>query len=236
MILALTSFIAGALSVLAPCVVAFIPVIFSRTVHGRRPWLILLSLGFSIFIFSILLKSTTLFIDIPFYVWSILSGLIVFVFGILTLFPVIWEKISLQFGFSLKAQQGFATASTKKGVWGDLLLGASLGPIFSACSPTYALIVATILPADLLSGLVYLLAYIAGLMTILAGIVVFGKKAVVALGWGINPNSRFHKVLGIVLIVLGIIIMTGFDKSILSFLIESGWFDWQINLESNFIK
>lgn len=233
MILLLTSFLAGVLTVLAPCVVAFLPVILARTVGSkRRPWRVLTSLAVSILIFSIVLKSTTLLIDVPTRFWSVLSGSIVLIFGLITLWPKLWETLSLKLGFGLKAQQGLSHASGKQGFWGDAALGASLGPIFSACSPTYGLIVATILPAQPAEGLAYLVAYIVGLLLVLSLIAVFGQKLIARLKWGINPESKFHKILGVILIVIGLAIATGLDKLLLAFLVEQGLFDWQINLES----
>lgn len=237
MILLLTSFIAGALTVLAPCIVAFLPVVLTRSVGSeRQPWRVIASLAASIFIFSILLKSTTLLIDVPTQFWNIVSGGIVFIFGVVTLWPKFWERLSLRFGFLLKAQQSLIKNSEKQGIWGDVIYGASLGPIFSACSPTYALIVASILPARPLEGLLYLLAYLLGLIFMLGLIVHFGRRIVSRLRWGINPESQFHKALGIMLIIIGLGILTGFDKVVLGWLVQGGLFDWQIDLESGLIN
>lgn len=235
MILFISSFFAGVLTALAPCVVLFLPVILSRGADlKRKPWLMLVSLAFSVILFSILLKSTTLLIDVPASVWSILSGLIIFLFGIVTLWPTLWEVVAMRLGFMTRAQQQLSDASKSSGALGDILVGASLGPIFSACSPTYALIVATILPAEPLQGFVYLLCYVAGLLMILTLIALLGRRLIQKLRWGINPESLFHKILGVCLIVIGVLIMFGLDKIALAALIENGLFDWQINLESVF--
>ena len=113
-----------------------------------------------------------------------------------------------------------------------MLFGASLGPIFSVCSPTYALIVAVILPSDPLPGVLYLLAYVAGLLGMLALVAAVGKRLVRALGWGLNPHGIFRRVLGLALIILGLLIVTGLDKQLSSWLVSQGWFDWQVQLEN----
>lgn len=233
MILLISSFLAGMLTVLAPCVVLFLPVILSRGINtNRRPWLVLTCLAFSVIIFSILLKSTTLLIDVPQSFWSAASGVIILLFGVATLWPQMWESISLQLGLMLNAQKQLSNASKSKGVLGDILVGVSLGPVFSACSPTYALIVATILPAEPLQGLIYLLAYVAGLLIVLALIAMLGRGLIQKLRWVINPQGVFHKILGISLVIIGFMIIFGIDKLLLSLLIEGGVFDWQLNLES----
>jgi len=233
MILLISSFLAGILTVLAPCVILFLPVILSRGIDSKRkPWLVLVSLAISVIVFSILLKSTTLLIDVPQSFWSMVSGVIVILFGVVTVWPQLWEAVSLRLGLMLKAQNRLSSSSSSNGAVGDILVGASLGPIFSACSPTYALIVATILPAEPLQGLAYLLAYVAGLMFILTLVMFLGRGLIQKLRWGIDPKSIFHKILGILLMAIGLMILFGLDKLLLSSLIESGVFDWQLNLES----
>ena len=235
MSLIILAFLAGALTVLAPCVVSLIPILLARSATGGKSHsavAVIAGLGVSIILFSILLKSTTLLLGIPSATWAIISGVIVAVFGLVTLFPRLWETIVLKLRLPMRAQQNMGKASTKKGVWGDILLGASLGPVFSACSPTYALIVAVILPADPLLGFVYLLTFVIGLSFMLALLAIFGRALVAKLGWGINPNGVFRKVLGITLLVIGIAIATGLDKDLLSFMVENGLYDFQINFES----
>lgn len=240
MILFLTSFLAGILTVLAPCVVAILPALLARSTDGKRthsPYWVIGGLAASVFAFSILLKSTTLLIDIPTSVWASISGAIIVMFGVVTLFPGLWDRVALALRLPLVAQQNLAQAQENKGGRaGDILIGASLGPVFSACSPTYALIVASILPVTPALGIAYLLSYIAGLSLVLGLIAVFGRAAIQKLGWGINPHSVFKKVLGIILVVLGVLIATGTDKDILALLVENGWFDWQINLESGLVQ
>ena len=131
-----------------------------------------------------------------------------------------------------KANKTSGKALQKQGKLGDIVLGASLGPVFSACSPTYALIIASILPATPVRGVLYLLAFIAGLAGMLTLIALAGSRVVQKLGWGINPNGWFKRTLGIVFLLVGILLATGTDKQILGFIVENGWFDWQVALES----
>ncbi len=232
MILVIVSFIAGAFSVLAPCILPMIPVLLARGVNANRrsAWWVIGGLVSSIFLFSILLKSTTLLIDIPQSAWSVISGVIVAIFGVTMAFPRLWERVSER--LSLRAQQGMAAAGKERGRWGDVLLGASLGPVFSACSPTYLLIVAVILPQEPLAGVGYLLVFLAGLAMALGLVAALGSGLVRRLGWSMDPDGIFRRSVGVVLIVVGVMLATGFDKSILSWLVSQGWFDWQVELES----
>lgn len=232
------SFLAGIFTVLAPCVASVIPILLARSGTAGRPrnaFFVIAGLSVSIIIFTILLKASTALLEVPSYLWEVFSGGIVMLFGILTIFPKMWEELVLRSRFVFKAQRDLSKASIQTGVWGDVVLGASLGPVFSACSPTYALIVAVILPSTPFIGLLYLLAFILGLALMLALLAVFGYKLIRKLGWGLNPNGLFRRLLGTVLVIIGIMIVTGADKVILGLLVENGWYDFQINLESNFM-
>ncbi len=236
MTLFFVSLISGMLSVLAPCVISIIPILLARSSDGKRtrsPLFIIGGLLGSIFVFTLLLKSSTLLIDVSPKFWQTVSGGIIILFGLISLFPKAWETVSAKLKLQSRAQNQSSKALKRNGKIGDLLLGASLGPVFSACSPTYALIVATILPVTPVTGLLYLIVFLLGLGGMLVLISVMGSKLVKKLGWGINPEGWFKRTLGIIFIVIGVAILTGIDKTLLSAAVENGLFDWQLNFESN---
>jgi cytochrome c biogenesis protein CcdA len=225
------------MSILAPCVASLLPVLVARNAEGKRarsPLFIVLGLATSVFVFSILLKSTTVFLGVSQQTWQTVSGLIIIGFGLVTLFPGIWEQTASKLKLQQAGQKASSRALTQHGAWGDAVLGASLGPIFSACSPTYGLIVAVILPTEPTEGLLYLTAFVAGLSAMLYLVLVGGSTVVRKLGWGINPHGWFKRIVGVLFVLVGISILTGFDKDILSWLVENGWFDWQMSLEDRF--
>lgn len=237
--LLVASFLAGVLTILAPCIVSAIPLLLARggsTGRQRSTLFVIVGLSASIIIFTVLLKASSLLLGVPAEVWKIISGGIILAFGLFTLFPGLWEAISLKTRFIFKAQDTMGKAGKQSGPWGDLLLGASLGPVFSACSPTYALIVAVVLPTQPIVGLLYLAAFVIGLALMLALIALFGNSLLKRLGWGLNPRGVFRRVLGIVLIIIGILIVFGLDKTLLGILVENGWYDFQITLESQLMR
>jgi len=102
-------------------------------------------------------------------------------------------------------------------------MGFALGPVFSSCSPTYALILAIILPAWFAFGILALGFYILGLAAILLAISVFGQKLIQRLKWASDPNGRFKKALGVLFILVGLAILTGVDKKIEAKILDSGF-------------
>lgn len=228
MTLLVVSFLAGALTVLAPCILPLLPIIIGGSVsdHERRsPLLITVSLALSIVLFTLVLKVSTIFIDIPQRAWAIISGTIIILFGIVSLFPDLWKQLSDKGGFLGKTNTILERSAARKNHLGDVLMGAALGPVFSSCSPTYFVILASVLPERFAVGLLYLAAYALGLSLVLLGIGYMGQRLVKRLQWAANPKGWFKRGLGILFILVGLFIMTGFDKQFQTYLVSKGIFD-----------
>lgn len=224
MALIVTSFLAGVLTIAAPCVLPLLPVIIGGSVSEKdkkKPIIIILSLSISLVVFTLLLKASTLLIDISASFWASISGSIILFFGVITLFPNLWETISEKFNLGSSSQSFLQQSTQKKGNLGSILIGAALGPVFSSCSPTYALIVATILPQSFFVGLINIISYVLGLAVMLLLIAIYGQKLVTKMKWLADPNGKFKKVLGAIFILVGLAVLTGIDKEIETYLVEN---------------
>ncbi len=237
------SFAAGVLTVAAPCILPLLPVIVGGTVlpgqkkqshDWARPYIITASLAMSVLLFSLLLKASTAFLGVPQMVWNSISGGIVLLFGLNLLFPQAWEIIALKTGIYGKSNQLMQVSGSKKGVLKDVLLGASLGPVFSSCSPTYALIVAVILPRSFTEGLTYLVAYALGLASVLLLIAVAGQSITSRLGWLSDPSGWFRRVIGVLFVVVGVSVLFGWDRKFQAFVLDRGWYDPIMKIEQRF--
>lgn len=235
--LILLSFLSGILTVLAPCVLPVLPVILGTTstsLDKKRSVIVIASFAASVFIFSIILKASTALIDIPPEFWKSVTAIILVVFGWITVFPTLWEKMALALKLQNTSDSLLHSSQTKQGIIGPILVGASLGPVFSSCSPTYSLILATIFPVSFVQGSIYLLVYIAGLVLMLGLIAAFGYALTQRLRFLINPNGVFRKSMGILFILLGLAIFTGIDKKIETGILDIGFFD-VTKLEQKFV-
>jgi cytochrome c biogenesis protein CcdA/thiol-disulfide isomerase/thioredoxin len=232
MILFTLSFIAGVLTVLAPCILPLLPVIIGGSLgvvgeegSKRKLFVIVASLGLSVVLFTLLLKASTALINIPPYFWTWLSGGIVLFFGATLLFPGLWEKLPFIAKLSADSNKLVGAGYQKKSFWGDVLIGAALGPVFSTCSPTYFIVLATVLPQNIALGFVYLLAYTAGLCLMLLLIGLVGQRLADKLGVVADPRGAFKRTLGAIFIVVGLVVVTGWDKQIQIKLLDAGIFD-----------
>lgn len=213
---AFLSFIAGLLTVLAPCVLPFLPVIVGGSLQGAtwRPYVVAASLVLSLLAFTILLKASSSLLFIDPSVWTTLSGVLVIALGFTMLFPQFWARISSRFGFDAKSHEMLEHARKKQGISSAILTGAALGPVFSSCSPTYAWVIATILPVNPAEGILYLGIYCVGLALMLLAIALLGRKLIARLHWAANPTGWFQRIVAIVFIVVGLSVATGIDKHV----------------------
>jgi len=216
-ILLFLAFIAGALTALAPCVLPLLPIIIGGAISGdekdrSRPYLIAGSLAASLILFTYLLKVSSIFIGVSPQLWINFSAGLVIALGISTLFPSAWDRISAALGWQVRSDRLLQAGVTRKGRIGAIATGVALGPVFSSCSPTYAFILATILPKNLVAGLFYLLAYSLGLVTILLLISIKGRKFLNKFSWAIDSHGVVRRSLGMLFILIGIGIGFGYDK------------------------
>lgn len=224
--LLVTSFVAGLLTVLAPCVLPLLPVIVGGSLIDKNKWrplVISFSLAISVVLFTLLLKVFTLFINVPQDFWKYVSGGIIMLFGLALIFPGAWDWLTVKLKLSQGSEGMLQKAQQNKSLWGAVLLGAALGPVFSSCSPTYFVILATVLPVSLGLGIVYLLVYALGLMLIMLMIAYLGRALTAKVKFAANPKGWFKRGLGILLLIVGLAIVTGIEKKAEEAIINAGF-------------
>lgn len=230
MVLLLISFVAGILTVLAPCILPLLPVIVGGSIDGgsasrKRAFVIVASLGVSLVLFTLLLKASTVFIMVPQSFWTSMSGTIIIAFGVALLFPGLWERLPLIGNLNRGSNRLLAAGYQRGGLKGDILMGAALGPVFSACSPTYFVVLASVLPASFVLGFGYLMVYVLGLCLTLLLIALVGQRLADRLGFAADPRGIFKRVLGVLFVLVGVAIITGADKTLQIQILNSGFLD-----------
>lgn len=228
MTLLIISFIAGVLTVLAPCILPLLPVIIGGSVtqdqskaRKLKPYIVTGSLAASVVVFTLIIKVGTFALNIPQEFWTYVSGAIVLIFALSMLLPKFWAKISHKIGVEKSSNRWLATASKKQNLLGDVFLGAALGPVFSSCSPTYFVIIGIVLPESFAKGMVYLIAYALGLAVILLLIAKLGQNFATKLAVLSDPNGWFKKVIGVLFLLVAVMLFTGWDKKIETWLLDN---------------
>lgn len=228
------SFVAGVLTVLAPCVLPILPILLGGSIWGDRwrPWRIIGAFAVAIFLFSLFLKVVVVQLHLRPETLVKISATLLIIFGISILLPRLWNKLTHL--TKLEQMTGQATQWVQQTIWGDIALGFLLGPLFNTCSPTYALLVSTILPSSFWSGVLYILAYTLWLVAILSVIILVGRTFVKKLHRLADPRGWFKIVLGVLLIVIGVSIRMKREKKLETRLIEHHLFvdttQWELRV------
>ena len=217
MLLLFISFVAGVLTILAPCVLPVLPVIIGGSVGGTtkekaRPYIIGASLAASIIGFTLLLKVSTVLINLSPSVLNWLSGGLLVALGIAAVLPELWEKLVIALNWQAASQRLLGKGERNKGKYvGPVLIGLALGPVFASCSPTYAFILASVLPSSFLAGLIYLVTYTLGLALALLVVSLAGRRFIARFSWAVDTHSLFRRLLGVVFILIGVAIIGGYE-------------------------
>jgi cytochrome c biogenesis protein CcdA len=184
--------------------------------------------------FTLLLRASTALLGVSPQVWSWLSGALLIALGLAALFPTAWDAVAARLGLQARSGARLARAQNRKGLTGEVLTGAALGPVFSSCSPMYAYVVASVVPAEPLRGVVLLGAYVIGLCGTLLVVALLGQRVLGRLGWLADPHGWFRRGLGVVFIAVGLAVATGFDRDLQTWVIENSPLKpWE--LDSGFI-
>ena len=216
----LVSLIAGAFTAFTPCVLPILPIVlggsfnFGQGQNSKyKKSRIILSLIASVFAFTLLLKYSTALIDVSPEVLKAFSGVIIILVAVFTFYPVLFAKLMIATGIKTRIDRLSSNAMQKVSPnFKDYILGLSLGPIFSSCSPTYFFILASVLPVSFFIGSIYLLVYCVGLAASLYTISIFGEALLQKLIQNPNMENIFTKVIAVVLLLTGISIIFGYDK------------------------
>lgn len=240
MIFFFISILAGIFTVLAPCILPLLPVVIGASEEGsrgvsKRALIVIGSLSVSVIVFTLLLKATTLFISVPQVFWTSFSGLVIVLVGTAIVFPALWAQIPYVHKLSLISNKAVGTGYQKKSNKGDMLIGLALGPVFTTCSPTYLFIIATVLPSTFIVGLLYLLGFTLGLALSLLLIAYFGQQIVNRITAHMQTAGTVKKVFGVLIILVGIAVLTGYDKKIETLILDSGY-GATIQLEDSLIE
>jgi len=240
MIFFLIAVLAGVLTVLAPCILPLLPIVIGSSENegrriSRRSLVVVGSLSVSVILFTLLLKASTLLIDIPQTFWNVFSGTVIVLVGLAIVFPSLWARVPYVQKLSIISNKAIGTGYQKKNYSGDALIGLALGPVFTTCSPTYLFIIATILPAGFLAGFIYLLGFTIGLAISLLLIAYFGGQLVNRIVNHMGVAHRIKQIFGALIILVGIAILTGYDKKIETAILDVGY-GATINFEESLIE
>ncbi|NPE31560.1 cytochrome c biogenesis protein CcdA [Methanococcoides sp. SA1] len=194
----LAAFIAGVISILSPCVLPLLPVIFAySTSKGKlRPLAIVSGLSVSFIFMGIITSAFGSFFQQYLIYLTAFAGIIVILMGLTLLF----DLGTFNFIGRLSGKQ-----FEENGLVGGLLLGISLGIIWIPCvGPILASILSLVaIEGDLLYGAFLLFVYSMGLGIPMLVIAYSANLSSSKLSMIAKYDMYLKKVVGVILIIVG---------------------------------
>lgn len=228
LLLVVGSFLAGILTILVPCVFPFLPVIVGGSIDSKRKWrpfVITASLVATIVLVSVMITGLAEIFDLSERSRRLISIILLLVIGFFVLFPEIWDLVSYKLGLSKVSGNAVNISSEEKAsgsqIVNEILIGASLGPAFAACSPVYTVILTIALPQSFLTGLIYITAYAAGLGFIMLLVSLLGQTLIRKLRWSTNPRGWFRRSLGVFFIFMAVALYFNWDRKLSAELLQN---------------
>ncbi len=222
--------LAGALSTLSPCVLPLLPIVFGSAVSAHRWGVAALAGGLSLsFVLIGLFVATIGFsLGLDGEKFRFAAALLVFALGLVLVSQGLQDKlVSLASPLGARGQ-GLIERVNPAGLRGQFLLGLLLGAVWSPCvGPTLGA-AATLAAQRESMAQVAVVMFVFGLGAALPMLVVGSVGRTVLARWRgrmLSAGKMGKRVLGIVMIALGLFIITGVDRIAETYLVEvsPGW-------------
>ena len=220
------AYAAGALTILSPCVLPLVPIILSSAAQRHRfaPLALAAGLvvaftatGFLVAAFGQAIGIDTLVVRAAGAVVLCLAGIVLLVQPLQDLLTRIATPLA-------NWASGRQTAlDARAGLWGQAAVGALLGVVWAPCvGPTLGAAVALAAEGqDLGEVALVMVAFGLGISTVLL-VIAFAARGALARWRGrlMKAGCRGKAVLGGLLLVIGIMILTGFDRQLEAFVLD----------------
>jgi len=224
--------LAGALSILSPCVWPLVPVVMSSASTGGRYGPVAMALGLSVSfaVAGTLLSFMLLNMGLDPVSFRYLAAIMLVLVGLILTVKSLGDWVTLKLSaltshFNVNGEHGSGAA-------GQFLIGALLGLVWLPCvGPTLgAAIALASVGEDMLMAFIVMFTFGIGTAAVLLISGMASNAALSKVRPGIMENAaRGKKMLGILLLILGAIVLTGVDKQMEIWALS--WLpDWAITL------
>lgn len=232
------AFVAGILSVLSPCVLPLLPIVLGSAASQHKWGPVALAIGVALSFVAIGLFVATVGFAIGFDTdaFRIIAAVLMIMLGAVLAIPPLQMRVAAAGGpISNWAEQSFGGFSPT-GLTGQFAIGLLLGAVWSPCvGPTLG--AASLLAAKGENlGTVAFTMIVFGLGAGIPLIVLGSMSRQLLLRWRNSMSTASAAVkqsLGMLLIVIGLLIVTGLDKSVETRLVETSP-QWLTNITTHF--
>lgn len=232
------AFIAGLLSILSPCVLPLLPIVLGAAASEHRAGPVALAGGVALSFVAIGLFVATIgfAIGLDGAVLRMVAAIIMIGVGVVLTMPTLQVRLATAGGpISNWADQRINKIGSR-GLLGQFSVGILLGAVWSPCvGPTLGAASVLAAQGSSLGGVALtMFAFGVGAATPLGGMGLLSRQAMSRWRGRLLAGGKGAKVvLGLVLITLGAMIVSGFDKRLETILVEMSP-QWLTNLTTHF--
>lgn len=220
-LLLLFAFIAGVVTILSPCILPVLPIILSGSAGGGKQKPLGIVTGFiaSFTFFTLFLTSIVQALGISADSLRLFSVIVLFVFGASLLIPLV--QVWLEKAFSLFASKA-PVGSTTTSFGGGLLIGASLGLLWTPCvGPILASVLSLALTGTVTgSAALITFSYALGTAIPMFAIMIGGQALLQKNTWLLRQTGNIQKAFGVLMMLTAVGIYFNVDRSFQSYILE----------------
>lgn len=234
----LFAFVAGVLSILAPCVLPLVPIVLATAVseHKLGPLALSLGVAVSFTIIGIFVATIGFAIGLDNDVFAMAAAVVLVILGIVLLVPALQVRFATAAGpvgsFAQDKLGGFST----HGLLGQFGVGLLLGAVWSPCTgPTLgAASVAAAQSKHLGLVALVMLAYGLGAGLPMLALGFLSRETMMRWRGGMmNAGKGLKQVMGALLLAVGVLMLSGYDRTVETKLVQASP-TWLTNVTTRF--
>jgi cytochrome c biogenesis protein CcdA/thiol-disulfide isomerase/thioredoxin len=229
------AFLSGVITILSPCILPVLPIVLSGGVGGgrARPFGVLAGFVVSFTAFTLALSAIVQALGIPVDALRIAAVVLIVLFGVVMLVPWLRDRFEMLTSRmtarrSTRAPAGAAPAGAagaprRDGFWSGVIVGLSLGLIWTPCvGPIMASVISLALTQHVDGGSVSItLAYTLGTSIPMLGVMLGGRALINKVPALTRNSGNIQKVFGALMIVIGVAIGLGWDRQFQTFVLRA---------------
>ena len=232
------AFVAGILSILSPCVLPILPIVLGTAASSHRQGPLALAAGLSLSFVAIglILATAGHSIGLDADRLRYVAAALIVVVGVVLLLPPLQARLAAAAGPIGNWADGKLATERTNGLAGQFWIGVLLGAVWSPCvGPTLG--AASLLAAqgkDLGQVALTMFTFGVGAAFPLLGLGWLSREAMVRWrGTLLSAGHGLKSALGLLLVIIGVLILSGADKKLEAFLVDASP-QWLTNITTSF--
>lgn len=222
MILIGFAFLAGLVTAVAPCILPVLPILLTGGVaQGRwRPWGIILGTVLSFSAFTLALSWLVDQLNLPPDVSRTVGIVLLVGFGLTLAIPFLRDRFETW--ISRRVRRTGAPQTQRTGFGGGLLLGISLGAVWTPCAGPILASVTTVTTTGVVNANIVLVtvAYAFGAALPMGLIAALGQRIVKRIRWIGVHVGQVQQAFGVILLATALLMVTNLDRYIQSAIVS----------------